>query len=94
MLSLVKQGKLIWMGPGPSETDTEEGLLQRQYAKIQCKSNRKFRDSLLLKWVDSEIPHRNKLSEGVCSEWNIKKILVIIELISRYTIPPCMGLPI
>ena len=35
------------MGPRPTETDTEEGILQRQYAKLQYKSNRQFRDSLL-----------------------------------------------
>ena len=46
------------------------------------------------KWADSEILHRHKLSEGVRSERSIKKILVNIELIPRYTIPPCMGLPI
>ena len=46
------------------------------------------------KRANSEILHRHKVSEGVCSERNIGKILVNIELIPRYTIPPCMGLPI
>ena len=46
------------------------------------------------KRADSEILHRHKLSEGVCIERNIKKILVNVELIAIYTIPACMGLPI
>ena len=49
---------------------------------------------LTAKRANLEIPHRNKILEGVCSERNIENILVNLELIPRYTIPPCMGLPI
>ena len=81
------------MGPRPSEIETETGILQKQHAKLQYKSNRQFRDSLLqsgpIQKYFTEISYQKVYVVN-----DVEEILVNIELISRYTIPPRMGLPI
>ena len=62
------------MGPGPLEFDTEEGLLQRQYAKPQHKSNRQFRDSLL----------QSGPIQKYFTDINYHKVYVVKEVLRRY----------
>ena len=62
------------MGPRPIETDTEEGILQRQYAKLQYKSNRQFKDNLL---------QRGPIQKYL-TEINYQKVYVVKEILRRY----------
>ena len=81
------------MGPKSQKLTWEKGT-----AKASCRTliqkQQTIQRQFTAKRADSEILHRHKLSEGVYSERNIEKILVNIELIPRYIIPPCVSLPI
>ena len=59
------------MGPRPSETDTEIGILQRPHAKLQYKINRQFRDSLL---------QRGPIHKYL-TEINYQKVYVVKEIL-------------
>ena len=93
MLSPVNK-EIIWNGTKLSETDTGKETLQRQDAELLIQKQQTIQRQFTVKRANLEILHRHKLSAGICGEINVEKILVNIELIPRYTIPPCMVLPI
>ena len=82
------------MGPELTKTATGKVMLQRQDAKLQYKSIRQLRDNLLQRGSVQVICHRNQISESECGERKVKKILVNIGLMPRYTTEPYMGLSI
>ena len=61
------------MGPNSQKLTQEKrycrGKMQNSDTKQQT-----IQRQLTAKWTDSEILHRHKLSEGVCSERNIEDI--------------------
>ena len=68
LLSLVKQGNQFKWNQTLSEADTKIRIMQKQHAKLQYKSIRQLRDSLLQRGPVQIICHRNQISESGCSE--------------------------
>ena len=81
------------MGPNSQKLTQKRGTVEAR-CKTLIQRQQTIQRQFTAKQADSEIPHRHKLPEGVCSERNNEKILVNTELVPRYTIPPCMGLSI